>query len=173
MNSWKAHIREIETNSRGRHVLARRQFNAALLGGGASKWMVKAANLARGCDAPFAALIVDRQDNVVASGKNQYHSKKVMHAELDALLKLSPEMSGLTMYTTAEPCPMCMSAVVWSGQIDKVIYGTSIPYLIERGYPQINIRAVEIVERTMSGGGTRTRLLVEQAGEETTNVLYN
>ena len=52
------------------------------------------------------------------------------HAEVRAirlatrrLKRLS--LAGFTLYTTCEPCPMCMSAAVWAG-IDRVVYGATI-----------------------------------------------
>jgi len=51
------------------------------------------------------------------------------------------------LYTTAEPCPMCQSAIAWAG-ISNVYYGTSIPYLQQRNWWQINIRALEVAAQT-------------------------
>ncbi|MEM6430130.1 MAG: nucleoside deaminase [Deinococcota bacterium] len=48
------------------------------------------------------------------------------HAELKALQAAisqhGPELVGCQLYTTQRPCPMCASAVAWSG-VDKVVYG--------------------------------------------------
>lgn len=48
------------------------------------------------------------------------------HAELKAvqgaLTKYGLDLKGCHLYTTQRPCPMCASAVVWSG-IEKVVYG--------------------------------------------------
>mmetsp|Transcript_24372 Transcript_24372/g.34078 ORF Transcript_24372/g.34078 Transcript_24372/m.34078 type:complete len:131 (-) Transcript_24372:383-775(-) len=55
--------------------------------------------------------------------------------------------SSLELYTSAEPCPMCMAAIAWSG-FGRVIYGTSIPYIASQGQNQINIRASTVAELT-------------------------
>ncbi len=48
------------------------------------------------------------------------------HAELKAvqgaIARYGPELKGCRLYTTQRPCPMCASAVVWSG-IKRVVYG--------------------------------------------------
>jgi len=51
------------------------------------------------------------------------------------------------LYTTAEPCPMCIGAILWSG-IGTVVFGTSIRFLQRRGWRQIDIRAGEVVRRS-------------------------
>jgi tRNA(Arg) A34 adenosine deaminase TadA len=61
-------------------------------------------------------------------------------------LDASIDRSRLVLYTTAEPCPMCMAAILWSG-IGEVVYGTSITMLIALGWPQVVLRAEEIATR--------------------------
>jgi tRNA(Arg) A34 adenosine deaminase TadA len=78
---------------------------------------------------------------------------------------------GLELYTTAEPCSMCMSAIAWSG-FGKVVYGTSIPYLVAHGVRQIDIRAAAIEAR--SGVVTKGRGVVVEGGvlARRTDLLY-
>ena len=54
---------------------------------------------------------------------------------------------NLVLYTTAEPCPMCQAAVLWSG-IQTVVYGPSIRSLQRLGWRQIDILAEEVVRRS-------------------------
>ena len=102
--------------------------------------------------APFGTVIVDRTTGqVVAEGINHADENPIWHGEMDALRQLGgpgPVGRGvdLVLYTTAEPCPMCQAAILWSG-IGEVVYGTSIPTLIDLGWPQIVVRADEIAGR--------------------------
>ena len=52
------------------------------------------------------------------------------HAELRAVRRAckklrSTTLKGYTLYTTCEPCPMCMGSILWAG-VDRVIYGATI-----------------------------------------------
>ena len=99
---------------------------------------------------PFAAVIADRDTaGVVAEGWNRTAFNPTWHGEIDAINHL-PEASGgrrLVLVTTAEPCPMCMGAILWAG-IGAVVFGTSIRTLQRHGWRQIDIPAAEIVRRS-------------------------
>ena len=58
----------------------------------------------------------------------------------------SPSLKGYTLYTTCEPCPMCMSDALWAG-VDRVVYGATIEDA-NRFCKQIRIPAVEVVKRS-------------------------
>ena len=102
---------------------------------------------------PFAAVIVRRTTGqIVAKGMNRSTDNPTFHGEIDAINRCAAahsqcDWSALDLYTTAEPCAMCQSAIEWAG-IATVYYGTSIPYLQSRGWRQINIRAEEVAQRT-------------------------
>lgn len=57
-----------------------------------------------------------------------------------------------SLYTNGEPCPMCASAVRWSG-FRELIYGTSIETLVEYGAGQILISSQEVFEKSFALGG--------------------
>lgn len=100
--------------------------------------------------APFGTVIVCQSGGrVVCEGVNRSEENRILHGEIDACLKLTDlhveDVSDLILYTTAEPCPMCQSAILWTG-IQKVVFGTSIPTLIELGWNQIDIPSQSIVE---------------------------
>lgn len=102
---------------------------------------------------PFAAVIVHLlTGEIIAEGWNKSATKPTWHGEIVALddLFLSTrrhEGRDLALYTTAEPCPMCMGAILWSG-IETVVFGTTIQFLVDIGWKQLQIPAREIVERS-------------------------
>lgn len=102
---------------------------------------------------PFGAVIVHQKTgDIVATGFNRSAQSPTFHGEIVAINHCavaypSIDWTELDLYTTAEPCPMCQSAIEWAG-ISTVYYGTSIPYLIRQGWGQIDIRAQEVAHRT-------------------------
>lgn len=66
--------------------------------------------------------------------------------------RLSPEETSaawkqLSLYTTAEACPMCASAIRWAG-FKEYIYATSSETLLESGWPQMSINSRELFRRS-------------------------
>ncbi len=102
---------------------------------------------------PFGAVIVHRESGEpVAEGWNRSKINPIWHGEIDALnahFRAGHQIasSELVLYTTAEPCPMCMSAILWSG-ISMVVFGTSIRFLQKHGWRQMGLLAEELVSRS-------------------------
>lgn len=98
---------------------------------------------------PFGALLVDQKNGVVvAEGWNRSVHNPTWHGEMDAINKCAAshpkiDWTGLTLYTTAEPCAMCQGAVAWTG-IKRVVFGSSIPFLKSLNWWAIDIRAEEL-----------------------------
>jgi tRNA(Arg) A34 adenosine deaminase TadA len=72
------------------------------------------------------------------------------HAEVRAIRLATKRLktislTGYTLYTTCEPCPMCMSAALWAG-LDRVVYGATIADA-NRHCNQILIPAIEVEAR--------------------------
>ena len=72
------------------------------------------------------------------------------HAEVRAIRLATKRLkqlslAGYTLYTTCEPCPMCMSTALWAG-LDRVVYGATIADA-NRHFSQIRIPATEVVAR--------------------------
>ena len=105
--------------------------------------------------APFAAMIVDkRTGKIISEGLNHSADYPLLHGEIVAMnnaVKKYPHINWheMILLTTAEPCSMCISAIVWAG-IPIIVYGSSIPYLEQHGWHQIHIRAKTIIKAASS-----------------------
>ena len=80
---------------------------------------------------PFGACIVKNRRVLSCAYNIVWKSADItahaeIHAIREACKKLNTiDLSGCTIYSTCEPCPMCFSACHWA-KISKIIYGTSI-----------------------------------------------
>ena len=79
---------------------------------------------------PFGAVIV-KDGRVVATGGNRVvpNNDPTAHAEVNAIraacVRLGTfNLSGCVLYTSCEPCPMCLGAIYWA-HIDKIYYGAT------------------------------------------------
>lgn len=88
---------------------------------------------------PFGCVIV-KDGKVVGKGHNQVvkNNDPTCHGEIMAIhsacKKLKTfDLSGCELYTTGEPCPMCMGAILWAN-ISKVYYGCNIVDTEEIGF---------------------------------------
>ena len=93
---------------------------------------------------PFAACIV-RNEEVVACDHNiVWESTDITaHGEINTIRKAchnlnSIDLSGCTIYSTCEPCPMCFSAIHWA-RIDKIIYGARIEDAQKFGFNELTV----------------------------------
>jgi tRNA(Arg) A34 adenosine deaminase TadA len=113
-----------------------------------------ARTLVTGMPVPFGAQIVetDTGDLVMrAVNAVRVENDPSSHAELRTVRRAarklkSPSLKGHTLYTTCEPCPMCMANALWAG-IDRVVYGATIADA-NRHCRQIRVPAREIVQRS-------------------------
>lgn len=93
---------------------------------------------------PYAALIVDRsRDEVICQSAGRHREARILHAELVALMDCGRQeprenWPNFTLYTTGEPCPMCMSAAVWS-RLPEVVYAISAEQLAGLGINQFRL----------------------------------
>lgn len=85
-------------------------------------------NVRLGAGGPFAAVIV-KDGCVVAEGTNRVTATNdpTAHAEVvairDACRKLDTfQLTGCDLYTTCEPCPMCLGAIYWA-RLHHIFYG--------------------------------------------------
>ena len=114
--------------------------------------MREAIALAAEADMPFGAVIV-KDGKTLARGRNSGKRLRdpTAHGEMVAihqcLAEHGPEaLRGATIYTSGEPCPMCMGAILWC-RVGRVVYGASIPQLSTK-IGQIMVPCAEIAEKT-------------------------
>ena len=83
-------------------------------------------------EVPIGAVLVDNSDgSIVSRGHNMRETWKdaTAHAEIIAIRSACESLgkwrlSGLTLYVTIEPCPMCAGALVMS-RVDRLVYGST------------------------------------------------
>lgn len=78
----------------------------------------------------FGAVIV-KDGKIIAEGYNQVikHKDPTWHAEMQAIREAckklgTPHLTGCTMYTSAECCPMCLATAYWA-HLDHIYYGAT------------------------------------------------
>jgi tRNA(Arg) A34 adenosine deaminase TadA len=120
----------------------------------------------------FGAVII-KGDVVIAQAHDTEgtDADPTAHAEMnvirEASKKLGKNLEGCSLISTHEPCPMCASAIVWSG-IKNVIFGYSIADAIKQGRNRIEIGCQEIFDRSGSGIESKTGVLQDECA-----ILYN
>lgn len=87
--------------------------------------------ITQGHGGPFGSVIV-KDGEIIASGHNHVlaDNDPSCHGEIDAIRKACRELgtfdlTGCELYTTGEPCHMCLCACMWAN-IDKIYYGCTI-----------------------------------------------
>ena len=101
---------------------------------------------------PYGCVIYNRVTSEYIKAANQTRSKgKTAHAEIECLRLLNEKEwspADLVLYTTAEPCPMCLSAIIWC-RINEVVYGVPISD-IKKYHRQIDITSQTVVDNSWS-----------------------
>ena len=97
------------------------------------KYLLRSIEIAKGSvvkgGGPFGALIV-KNDKIISEASNRVvlNNDPTAHAEILAIRMASSQLqtfdlNDCTLYTSCEPCPMCLGAIYWSG-IRKVVYSS-------------------------------------------------
>ena len=96
------------------------------------------AALIDGTGGPFGCVIV-KDGKIIAEGSNHVVSENdpTWHGEMEAIRAAAKklgtvDLSGATLYTTGEPCPMCAGAIFWA-RIDRVVYASTIADALRYG----------------------------------------
>ena len=87
-------------------------------------------NLIKEEGGPFGAVVV-KDGKIIGRGHNKVikNNDPTAHAEIVAIREACKniktyDLTGCSIYTTCYPCPMCLSAIIWSN-IKKVYYGNT------------------------------------------------
>lgn len=122
--------------------------------------------MTEGIGGPFGAAIVDKYGHILAVASNSVLADHdpTAHAEVNAIreackLLKTHDLSECELYTTAQPCPMCLSATIWAN-IKKIHYGCTaedaeaigfrdkyIYDFIEGKCQDTNVAELDVVER--------------------------
>lgn len=96
-------------------------------------------NVLTGAGGPFAAVIV-RNGTIIGEGANSVTRTldATAHGEVNAIRDACRRagdflLRGCTLYTSCEPCPMCLSACYWA-QIDRVVFGATQQDAAQAGF---------------------------------------
>ncbi|GAE82946.1 nucleoside deaminase [Bacteroides reticulotermitis] len=80
---------------------------------------------------PFGAVIATKEGEIVAAGTNRVTSScdPTAHAEVSTIREAAAKLgtfnlSGHVIYTSCEPCPMCLGAIYWA-RLDRMYYGNN------------------------------------------------
>ena len=113
--------------------------------------MRMAIDEARQADFPFGAVIV-RDGAVIARGRNlgRTNHDPTAHGEMVAirrgLAEHGPEaLRGGTLYTSGEPCAMCMGAIIWC-HFGRLVFAASVTQLATK-IDQIMISSQEVADK--------------------------
>jgi tRNA(adenine34) deaminase len=115
------------------------------------RFMKLALNEARRGDYPFGAVIV-KDGKILSRGRNLGKTKDdpTAHGEMVAIRRClaahgSTALKGATLYTSGEPCAMCMGAIIWCG-VGRMVYAASVAQIAEK-MNQINITSADIAAK--------------------------
>jgi tRNA(Arg) A34 adenosine deaminase TadA len=102
---------------------------------------------------PFGSSVVARDGSLLSRRVNHGRQRcdPTAHAEVHVIRAAcqkirSMSLRGYTLYSTCEPCPMCMAAILWAG-LDRVVYGATIGDA-SRYFEQIYTSAKQLVKKS-------------------------
>lgn len=126
------------------------------------RFMRMAIEQARLADFPFGAVIV-RDGAVIAHGRNLGRTNRdpTAHGEMDAIRRCLADhgpasLRGSTLYTSGEPCAMCMGAILWC-HVGRLVFAASVTQLGTK-IDQIMLSSADIAAKapfapiTITGG---------------------
>lgn len=113
-------------------------------------WIQKTIEQAKLGRTPFGAVLVKSTKQYISAFNTTKKDGPQAHAEMNVIKqinKLKPYNSkDLKLYSTVEPCPMCMSALIWAG-VGQLIYGANIDDAAQYG-DQIHIYSQSVAKES-------------------------
>ena len=118
-------------------------------------WMRQAIAQARegiaAGQSPFGSIVV-RDGCAVAAAHNTVwlDTDPTAHAEVNNLRAAARalktiDLKGVTLYSTCEPCPMCLAATHWA-KVDRLVFGASIADAASAGFSELPVPAATLAE---------------------------
>ena len=128
------------------------------------------AALEYGTGGPFGAVVV-KDNKIVAEGMNRVIASHdpTWHGEMEAIRLAcitlqGHKLTGCTLYTTSEPCPMCVAASYWAG-IERIYYSATVEDTLKYGKFDNRFVYKELALPPEQRQIPLTRLLPEEAVE--------
>ena len=113
---------------------------------------------------PFGSVVV-KDGEIIGRSHNCVlrDNDPTLHGEIQAIRDAckntgTHDLSGCELYTTAQPCPMCLGAILWAG-IDKVYYGCNIDDTEKIGFRD------EVFYKMLDSGNSGEKLVCIDRGE--------
>ncbi len=126
---------------------------------------------------PFGAILVDTDGSIIVETENTVvtESDCTSHAETNLMRQASKELPGdqitrSTLYSSAEPCPMCSGAIFW-GDVRRVVFALGIEnlYKIIGNHPEnpsLHVHCRQILDQ----GAVRIEVIGPALEEEAAKV---
>jgi guanine deaminase len=119
---------------------------------------------------PFGSAIV-RAGEVVAVTHNSVWltTDPTAHAEVNCIRAAAKALQtiflqGCTLYSTTEPCPMCLSAIHWA-KIERVVFGATIADAKDAGFSELCVAAADLAKLGGSPLVVESGLLQQECAE--------
>lgn len=98
---------------------------------------------------PFGAIIVKKGQVLVCEHNTVWKDCDITaHAEMRAVRRAcrklnTIDLTGATLYSTCEPCPMCLGAIHWAG-VSRVVFGCRIRDAKKMGFSELTVSAARL-----------------------------
>ncbi|HUA33860.1 MAG TPA: nucleoside deaminase [Candidatus Binataceae bacterium] len=119
----------------------------------------------------FGTVIVDPNGNILAEGQNRVVAENdpTWHGEMEAIRKACKKvgrfkLTGCTLYSSAECCPMCAAAAYWAG-LAKIYYAATVQDALEYGNFDDTMIYAELRQPTLERSMPAEQIMREEAVE--------